>query len=318
MEIEKSHLMKWTILDKNLKSLDGEDVLELQRDRGGTKSNTFTNEEVLRVERAIANKENIGVLAKEMGRTYSSVHNKIHTLKRAAGLHKGKYTAEENERIRNALENNEDYKKVAKELHRDPRIVFNKILLLKSNPKWEQGQKTREFSLAEDFLILETVIPNLKSQKLSSTGFLSQSTAMGLATELQRYYISVKLHWEQSLQPMLLQHLTGTTGFRVERMMTSLVAEKFKDYKGIDWLEFVNQHKEFAGHTNASIRKMFQKCLQFARKQKHTDSVSLQEVAECTEAYQARKEPPAKIVRREKIVEYFSQRVKELGINVVV
>ena len=243
---------------------------------------------MLRVERAIAYKENIGALAKEMGRSYSSVHNKIHTLKRAAGLHKGKYTAEENERIRKALENNEDYKKVAKELRRDPRIVFNKILLLKSNPKWEQGQKTREFSLAEDFLILETVIPTLKTQKLSSTGFLSQSTAMGLATELQRYYISVKLHWEQSLQPMLLQHLTGTTGFRVERMMTSLVAEKFKDYKGIDWLEFVNQHKEFAG------------------------------VAECTEAYQARKEPPARIVRREKIVEYFSQRVKELGINVVV
>ena len=80
----------------------------------------------------------------------------------------------------------------------------------------------------------------------------------------------------------------------------------------------MNQHKEFAGHTNASIRKLFQNCLQFARKQKHTDSVSLQEVAECTEVYQARKEPPAKIVRREKIVEYFSQRVEELGINVVV
>ena len=311
--IKKSHLIKWTELDKEekLKTTDA-------RKRVGTKSNTFTNLEVLRVERAIANKESIGALAKEMGRTYSSVHNKVHTLKRAVGLHKGKFRAEDNERIRQALENNEDYKTVAKELRRDPRIVFNKILLMKSNPTWEQGQKTREFSLAEDFLILETVIPNLKSQRLSGTGFLSQSTAMRLATELQRYYISVKLHWEQSLQPMLLQHYTGTTCFRVERMMTSLVAQKYKDYRGVDWLELVTQHKEFAGHTNASIRKLFQNCLQFARKQKHTDDVSLQEVAECTEVYQARKEPPAKIVRREKIVEYFSQRVEELGINIVV
>ena len=165
--------------------------MEIIETPGGTKSNTFSSEEVLRVERAIANKENIGTLAKEMGRSYSSVHNKIHTLKRAVGLNKGKFTVEDNARIRQALENNEDYKTVAKELRRDPRIVFNKILLMKSNPTWEQGQKTREFSLAEDFLILETVIPNLKSQRLSGTGFLSQSTAMRLATELQRYCISV-------------------------------------------------------------------------------------------------------------------------------
>ena len=275
-------------------------------------------EEVMRVEKAIANKENIGALAKEMGRTHSSVSNKVHTLKRAASLHKGKFTVEENARIRQALENNEDYKKVAKELCRDPRIVFNKILAMKSNPNWEQGQKRRGFSLEEDLLILEIVIHNLKVQKLWSRGCLTQSDAIKLAEELHRYYSSVTLHWEQTLQRWLLQHYAGTSSFRIEGMLTSLVAQKYKDYRGIDWSEIVNQHKDFVGHTGASIRKLFQRCLQFARKQKHSDSVSLQEVAECAAGYQAGKEPPAKIVRREKIIEYFSRRVQELGINVVV
>ena len=157
----------------------------------------------------------------------------------------------------------------------------------------------------------------MKFQRLSSTGFLSQSAAMELATELQRYYISVKLHWEQSLQPMLLQHYTGTTGFRVERMMTNLVAQKFTDYRGVDWSELVNQHKEFAGHTSASISQVFRNCLEFARKQKKTVAVSLEEVAECTAVFQVRKESVGKIARREKIIERFKKRVDELGIDIV-
>ena len=46
--------------------------------------------------------------------------------------------------------------------------------------------------------------------------------------------------------------------------------------------------------------------------------MSLQEVAEFTAVFQVRKEPPAKIVHREKIVEYFQKRMEELEINVVV
>ena len=127
-------------------------------------------------------------------------------------------------------------------------------------------------------------------------------------------------HWERILQPWLLQHYTGTTGFRIERMLTSLVAEKYNDHKGIDWSDIVNQHKEFVGHTGASISKIYCSILRSAKAGKC--DVSLQEVADfAAQAYKPgieKKEPAAKAFHREKIVLYFKEKVAELGINVVV
>merc|ERR1719427_1928722 len=100
---------------------------------------------------------------------------------------------------------------------------------------------------------------------------------MALAKELQRHCGSVRSRWERILQPWLLQHYTGTSGFRIERMLTSLVAEKYNDHRGIDWSEIVNQHKEFWGHTASSISEIYRTILQRAKAKK--SDVSLQEVA---------------------------------------
>jgi len=304
-------------VSKNPDAIEEKCEVNNKRKRAGMKLNKFSAEEVLRIEKAIANKENTGALAKEMGRTYGSVNYKIRALKRAEDLNMGNFTVEENERIKQALENNEDFKDVAKELCRNPNTVYSKMLVMKSNPKSEQGQKLR-LSIEEDLLILDKVMPQLKFKKLSSSGFLSQSEAMELGTELHRNFKSVRLRWESNLQPMLLQHYTGTSDFRVEKMLTRLVAKKYKDHREIDWSEILNQHEEFAGHTNASISAVFQVCFKAAKRQKKADAVSLQEVAEFTAVFQVRKEPAAKIVHREKIVEYFQKRIEELGINFVV
>ena len=122
--------------------------------------------------------------------------------------------------------------------------------------------------------------------------------------------------------PYLLQHFAGTAGFRIEVMLTNLLAEKFSDHKGINWSEILNQHREFLGHTAASLRTTFQKIQSLTKvAKKRTYSVSLQEVADYAAAtYQPgkeRKEPPAKAARREKIISHFKRRVAELGINVV-
>ena len=53
----------------------------------------------------------------------------------------------------------------------------------------------------------------------------------------------------QALQP----------SFRVKRMLTRLVAEKFTDHSGIDWAEIVRQFKELAGHTATSLGRAYQK-----------------------------------------------------------
>ena len=284
-----------------------------------TKCRHFSKEEVLRIEKAIAQKENIGALAKEMGRSDSSVSNKIIALRRTGNFKKGKWQVDENERMKEALRDGEDYKVVAKELQRDPRVVFNKLLSMKSNPNWERTVKVnRGFSLEEDLLILESVIPHLKFQELSSRKCLSRADAIELSKELQRTYTVVTLHWENCIQHWLLQHFTGTTGLRIEKMVTSIVAQKYKDHQGIDWSELQRQHKEFAGHTSTSLSKVFKGCLGFAKKLKKREEVSLLEVAESAEVFKVKMESVAKTIRREKIISYFEKRVEELRINIVV
>merc|ERR1711983_236114 len=105
-----------------------------KKQRLGSKQNMFTKEEIMRIKTAISDKADIGELAKQMGRSYPSVHGKISALRKGAGLKKGKFTVEEVNRIRQAIEDKEDYKHVAAELGRMPVPVLQKMRLLKTNP----------------------------------------------------------------------------------------------------------------------------------------------------------------------------------------
>ena len=91
------------------------------------------------------------VLAKEMGRSHSSVHAKINRLPRMATFKKGKVTFDEINRTCQAVANEEDYKLVAKELGRDETTVHGRMQMIISNPNSQN--KTRAYSLEEDFLI---------------------------------------------------------------------------------------------------------------------------------------------------------------------
>ena len=76
--------------------------------RLGMKLNTFTLEELMRIKKAMANCEDIGTVAKEMGRSYYSVSRKMTNLRQSTGFKKGKFSAEEVERMNQAVANNED------------------------------------------------------------------------------------------------------------------------------------------------------------------------------------------------------------------
>ena len=327
------HLVE-LIIETQRKSQGGDEAQDIQIEKGvseksgvptgekrqrlGTKQNMFTKEEIMRIESAIADKADIGALAKQMGRSYPSVHGKISALRKGVGLKKGKFTVEEVNRIRQAIENKEDYKHVATELGRMPVPVLQKMRLLKTNPG-PKG-KVRGFKVEEDLLILERIVPRLKYLNLSSSGFLSQSDTLELAAEFQRNPETVRGRWERYLQPWILQHFTGTSGFRVERMLTRFVAENFGDYRGIDWSDIVNQHKEFEGHTGASISGIYRRIRRCAKAGK--SDVNLQEVADyAAKVYQPgaeRKESATKAAHREKIILHFKERVVELGIKVAV
>ena len=122
-----------------------------------------------------------------------------------------------------------------------PVPVLQKMRLVKTNPG--PKARVRGFSVEEDLIILDRIIPQLKKMDLSSSGFFSQTDTLELATEFHRNPETVRGRWERYLQPWLLQHMTGTSGFRVERMLTRFVAQNFKDYRGIDWQKIVSQHK---------------------------------------------------------------------------
>ena len=288
-----------------------------KREQRGIKKNTFTTEEESRVERAMANGEDLAVLAKQLGRSYMSIYQKTRTLKKAAAASKtGKYSLEENDRIHQALVNNEDYRQIAKELGRNSCVLRVKMLRMKCKPNL--GKKSK-FSIEEDFLILDKVVPRMKDNNLSSSGFFSQKVLIELATGIERDFEGVKQRWETSLQPWLLQHYTGTSGLRVERMLTSLLAQKYKDHKGVDWSEIVKQHKEFVGHTSTSVRRLFNGCLKKAKLRKNRGDVSLQDVAEyAADDRKEKKEPLSTTMRREKVIEYFKRKAEDLGIEVKV
>ena len=118
----------------------------------GMKKNTFSKEEVARIEEAISLKHDIAALAKEMGRSYRSVHGKIASVRRQIHLKKGRLTSDEVERIHQAVQNKEDCMLVAKELGRDPTTIRHRMKLAISNPHFQPNTK-RPFSLEEDLPI---------------------------------------------------------------------------------------------------------------------------------------------------------------------
>ena len=278
----------------------------------------FTTEEILRIERAIAMKENVGAIAKEMGRSYDTVHKRFMRDQQSGGMKKGKWSIQEMERVRRAATNKEDHKVVARELGRAPLDVKRNMNFIRNDP--DRGNRAqRKFSLQEDLLILDEVILRLDVSKLSCVGDLPPTSSTKLAKDMGRTKDVLPTRWNRYILPCLLQHYAGTTGFRVERMLTRLVADKFTDAMGIDWDEIVGQHKEFLGHTRTSLSKTFQYISNNAKRYKGAES--LQEVAEyAADVYQPgkeRKEPAAKTAHREAVIAHFKKRINELGINVM-
>ena len=191
----------------------------------------------------------------------------------------------------------------------------------------ESSRKQREFSAEEDFLILDRIIPRLKFKRLSTSGFLLTSDLMELAKEFQRNHGSVRERWEGTLQPWILQNLTGTSGLRVEMMLANLVMEKLGKDKGLtarrelDWGKLVEQNKEFAGHTNRSLRRVYDGVINRAEKRNGLtrDSMTLKDVADFAVEFcykyssgvRERKEKASRVERREMIVSYLKSKLKK-------
>merc|ERR1712126_494855 len=86
-------------------------------------------------------------------------------------------------------------------------------------------------------------------------GSLSFSKWAEIGDALNKGRDSVRQRWSRSLLPMLLQHYSGTLNRRVEMMLANHVADTYKDFHSIDWME-VAARSEFSGHTLDSLKNL--------------------------------------------------------------
>ena len=205
-----------------------------------------------------------------------------------------------------------DFNALAKRLDRGFRSIQNRIESLKLNGGIH---KYKNYSLSEDYLILDTlIIPRLKQEKLSRI-VLSNCHYETLAMELKRRLHSVRNRWQGSIQPCLLKHYAGTLHLEVERMLANYIADTYTDFSEINW-PTVAALPDFAGHTEHSLKNMYFQVLMKSTKKalERNNHVTLAEIAKHT-----MENKPAWKVNKDKwqqpLISYFQKRINELGIR---
>ena len=106
----------------------------------------------------------------------------------------GKFTVEENFRILEAMKEGLQFRQIAEMLDRDPEAVRQKMRRLKINSNF--SMKTRKFTPGEDLVIVDQMMPRLRSQKLNTSGFFDEQDFDVLSRELCRDIGSLRNRWE--------------------------------------------------------------------------------------------------------------------------
>ena len=239
-----------------------------------------------------------------------------------------RFTPEEDEMIRGYITEtagHRDFRALAMQFGRKTSVVVRRAEGLERNG----GRSCRKrFTLVEDQVILETLIlPRLRGEKLSQITLQKNQCA-----ELNKEFDKdpnggVFRRWAGCLQPWLLQHYTGTLNLRIERMLASHIWQTFAHFSFIDWPAVVAR-REFAGHTEASLRKIYLHILYKNTKLKFglaSSDVTLLHIVEYAEqTYGAGpgslhpgrvQTSENKLERQRKVIAFFERKVAERGIK---
>ena len=110
----------------------------------------------------------------------------------------GKFTMEENLKILEAMKSGaqgaQGAREIAQMLDRDPEAVRQRMRRLKINSNI--SLRTRKFTVTEDLAILDQMMPRLRNQRLSSSGFFDEKDFDLLCGELCRDPGSLRNRWE--------------------------------------------------------------------------------------------------------------------------
>lgn len=200
------------------------------------------------------NEENVNTKLQESGCSNVKRVYRFHSLRPRP------YTPKEDEIIRSKIEklgNALRPAELSKELGRPSHSVKRRIKILTENSTTGDVRKrSKRFSLLEDELILEKVLPILQNKKLKDI-VLQESSFKDLSTAIGRSSpCSVYKRWSCVLQPWIMQYETGTLNFDIRQMLINHLSETYSNRESIRW-DIVAKRPEFAGHTEISLRHTF-------------------------------------------------------------
>ena len=233
--------------------------------------------------------------------------------------HRG-YMEQEDAVIRAAMEEAGegaiDCRAIAEQLNRKAGSVASRVYILNREGKKEM----KAFTLEEDMILLEElIVPRLKLEKLSDFK-LKLPHCAELTARIQKGRTGVLQHWERILQPLLLQHYTGTLHLRVELMLANFIQDNFTEFLDIEWSR-VAVIKEFAGNTESSLRQLYLGRLKNNTTRKFRldiKDVTIGHITEyCRQVYGQGKGRMGtnKELKQQKIIQFFEKKMEELQIT---
>ena len=209
-----------------------------------------------------------------------------------------------------------DFAALARRLDRNQGSVHSRVRGLMRNGGVKRAK--RPYTFLEDKIMMEVLIlPRLKHEKLSSV-FLQNHHCSELSKQWNKAPTGLMNHWSNYLQPMLLQHYSGTLNLRIERMLSEHIARNYTDFSKIDWPR-VAARAEFAGHTEKSLRNRYFMTMSNGSTRLKSGEMTPQHVAQYCEAVygeggQGGRMGSKKIQRQTDVIAFFEDKVAELGV----
>ena len=169
----------------------------------------------------------------------------------------------------------------------------------------------------EDFFIIDAIVDKLEDQKQLRNVVISIGS---LAKSLGRPRASIMNRLENKIKVWLLSYYKGCLNLDIRAMLANYLADNFDSYGNIKWMK-VLQCPEFAGHTERSLKSVYEQLEAFVKNRlKFSDraDLTLRIVAEFVNGESLKK----KVKRNDEdkrimqIVDYFEERLKSKGFSV--
>ena len=234
------------------------------------------------------------------------------------------FTPEEDEVIQRFMTSSDNESKsvritkLTKELNRPYKSIQHRIVKLQTGTS---KREYRPFTLQEDLLIVDNAVESFQTcRSCRSLQEVQLSDHESLAKSLKRHSKSVYERWNTQIKIWLLQYRQKTLHLEIRQMLVSVLVKNFDSIKSIDW-NSVLPIKEFSGHTESSIKRVFfTKIVHQLARHLGVDrtKMTLQQIAAASSDFKFSDPNRKKQQRQNEIIDYFEKLVEVKKIHLSV